>query len=99
MCAYGNETINIIILKFLPYTWTLIERRLKNPIFKNLNLLMHKNLPIKKLKKLKNMKIKHGMVLAAGLGKRMQPLTLNKPKPSIRNKQYKFTRKSYKFIN
>ena len=40
-------------LKFLPYTWTLIGRRLKNPIFNNLNLLMQKNLPLKKLKKLK----------------------------------------------
>ena len=40
-------------LKYLPYTWTLIERRLKNPIFKNLNLLMQKNLPIKNLKLLK----------------------------------------------
>ena len=40
-------------LKFLPYTWTLIERRLKNPIFKNLTQLMQKNLPIKKLKRLK----------------------------------------------
>ena len=40
-------------LKYLPYTWALIERRLQNPIFKNLNLLMQKNLPIKKLKLLK----------------------------------------------
>ena len=39
-------------LKFLPYTWALIEKRLKNPIFKNLNILMNKNLPIKKLRKL-----------------------------------------------
>ena len=40
-------------LKYLPYTWILIERRLKNPIFKNLNSIMKKNLPIKKLKQLK----------------------------------------------
>ena len=40
-------------LKFLPYTWILIERRLKNPIFNNLNLLLQKNLPIKKLRLLK----------------------------------------------
>ena len=39
-------------LKFLPYTWTLIEKRLQNPALKNLRLLFHKHLFIKKLKKL-----------------------------------------------
>ena len=41
-------------LKYLPYTWTLIERRMRNPIFNKLNILLKKNLPLKKLKKLKN---------------------------------------------
>ena len=39
-------------LKFLPYTWTLIEKRLQNPVLKNLRLLFYKHLSIKKLKKL-----------------------------------------------
>ena len=39
-------------LKFLPYTWILIERRLRNPIFKNLNILINKYLPVKKLRQL-----------------------------------------------
>ncbi len=39
-------------LKFLPYTWTLIEKRLQNPVFKNLKFLFYKHLSIKKLKKL-----------------------------------------------
>ena len=39
-------------LKYLPYTWLLIERRMKNPIFNKLNILFKKYLPLKKLKKL-----------------------------------------------
>ena len=50
LCKRDNKSN---YLKFLPYTWTLIERRLKSSIFKNLNLLMQKNLPIQKLKRLK----------------------------------------------
>ena len=38
-------------LKFLPYTWSLINRRLKNPIFKNFQFLLNKHVNIKKLKK------------------------------------------------
>ncbi len=40
-------------LKYLPYTWTLIEKRLQNPVLRNLKLLFYKHLSIKKLKKLK----------------------------------------------
>ncbi len=36
-------------LKYLPYTWSLIERRLKNPIFKKFNYLLKKYIKIKKL--------------------------------------------------
>ena len=42
-------------LKYLPYTWSLIERRLKNPVLKNLNLLFKKHLKIQKLKKINNL--------------------------------------------
>ena len=39
-------------LKYLPYTWALIERRMKNPIFNKLNMLFKKYLPLNKLKKI-----------------------------------------------
>ena len=34
-------------LKYLPYTWSLIERRLKNPIFKKFNYLLKKYIKLK----------------------------------------------------
>ena len=40
-------------LKFLPYTWKLIEMRLKNPIFSNLRVLINKLIPKKKRKRKK----------------------------------------------
>ena len=40
-------------IKYLPYTWYLIERRMKNPIFHKLNILFKKNLSIKNLKRFK----------------------------------------------
>ena len=42
-------------LKYIPYTWQLIERRLNNPSFQNLNLLFRKFFKIKKLKKMRNL--------------------------------------------
>ena len=42
-------------LKYLPYTWSLIERRLKNPVFKNFNLILKKHLKIHKLRKINNL--------------------------------------------
>ena len=42
-------------LKYLPRTWNLIEKRLKNPLFKNFNLVLKKYLNIKKLKKINNL--------------------------------------------
>ncbi len=40
-------------LKYLPYTWSLIERRMQNPIFNKLNILFKRYLPLKKLRKIK----------------------------------------------
>jgi aminoglycoside/choline kinase family phosphotransferase len=40
-------------LKYLPYTWSIIEKRMKNTIFNKLGILFKKNLPLEKLQKLK----------------------------------------------
>ena len=52
LCKRDNKNF---YLKYLPYTWKLIDRRMKNPIFKNLKLLMKKYLPLNKLKKIKTL--------------------------------------------
>ena len=39
-------------LKYLPHTWSILEKRMKNPIFNRLNILFNKYLPLKKLKNL-----------------------------------------------
>ena len=44
------------------------------------------------------MKIKCGMILAAGLGKRMQPLTLNKPKPLLEIKNISLLERSINLL-
>jgi aminoglycoside/choline kinase family phosphotransferase len=40
-------------LKFLPYTWQLLDLRLKNPIFNNLKKLLNKAVPKRNRKKVK----------------------------------------------
>ncbi len=40
-------------LKYLPHTWSLIELRMKNPVFNKLNELFKKYLPVNKLQKVK----------------------------------------------
>ena len=40
-------------LKYLPHTWSLLERRMRNPIFNQLNILFKKYLNLKNLKKIK----------------------------------------------
>ena len=40
-------------LKYLPYTWKLIELRLKNPIFKNLKAIIKDNLSFAEIKRIK----------------------------------------------
>ena len=40
-------------LKYLPYTWRLIELRLKNPIFKNLKAIIKDNLSFAEIKRIK----------------------------------------------
>ena len=67
-------------LKLIPYAWQMINNRsANNPIFKDLNSLINKYFEKKNI----NMKIKTGLILCAGFGKRVQPITDTLPKPLI----------------
>ncbi len=48
LCKRDNK---LNYLKYLPYTWKLLELRLKNPIFLNLKYLLDKIIPKKNRKK------------------------------------------------
>ena len=70
-------------LKLIPHTWKLIEMRLRdNPLLKDLKNILDKKF-FKSIKK-KNMEIKTALILCAGYGKRLNPLTLDTPKPLIK---------------
>ena len=45
------------------------------------------------------MNIKYGMILAAGLGKRMQPLTLKTPKPLLKINNYKLLERAINLLS
>ena len=69
-------------MKMIPYAWKMIEYRIsKNLIFKDLELKLNKYFS-KKLRK-KKMEINTALILCAGYGKRLNPITLSKPKPLI----------------
>ena len=69
-------------LKLIPYAWKLIYMRINNKeLFKNLKKLLDK-----KFKK-NQMNINTALILCAGLGERLKPLTLTTPKPLLELKE------------
>ena len=70
-------------LKLIPYAWKLIELRISNnKKFSELKSLLDLNFS----KKIRNqeMKIKTALILCAGYGKRLNPITLTTPKPLLK---------------
>ena len=84
-------------LKLIPYAWKLIEQRTEqNKKFIELKIILDKYFS-KKTKKI-NMKINTALILCAGYGKRLNPITLKIPKPLIEINEYYFVRKFNKFF-
>ena len=69
-------------LKMIPYAWKMIDdRRKTNSKAKELNVFIDKYFP--KKDKDERMKINTALILCAGYGKRLNPITLSLPKPLI----------------
>ena len=80
-------------LKLIPYAWKLIDLRInQNRIFDDLSILL------KKFLRKNKMKINTALILCAGLGKRLNPLTLENPKPLLKLKNITMLENCIKLI-
>ena len=86
-------------LKYLPYTWNLIELRMKNKIFKNLEITLKKVVNKKNEKKETLNENKKSNNFRSGFWKRMRPITKKIPKPLVKIKDVTLLENSIKFLN